>query len=463
MQKVIAKYGLAAHLALLAVAPLFLFPFCGGTSWAFVLLWLAFASVLWMFFEPSVLNGETLSGARFRVRTSLFRDPLTWALLAVALVSGLRIVNSGISLSCDPETLVWRLSTAAASFLPASVKSAGLFPFLATVSVVVLVQACRHALGRAARLSFFLQASVLAGVASVALHVAVGFKEPEALRFVLQEVTNASFIGFAFGLYLLIGIVVLVAVLESEWGLAYLLAVFAVGCGMAGAFSFAPPFVSACFAVLLVVFFVYAIFYAMRVLNSVAGFKLFLALIASIVLAGLLVAATLPEGMLGERLQAYRDVAFFSDQFWEMRRVLSGMAVKSWISHLWVGTGLGSFLLYFRFHASPDDWALLPGGARMLANGWLLLLSERGVLGAMQLLVPLGFLSYSYGRRLYESLAVWETPRPVCLLAPFVVLVAVSLCFVDCSPLRPEALMIMGPILAVSAAAYPRKKEQRHV
>jgi hypothetical protein len=29
VQKAISKYGLAAHLALLAVAPLFLFPFCG--------------------------------------------------------------------------------------------------------------------------------------------------------------------------------------------------------------------------------------------------------------------------------------------------------------------------------------------------------------------------------------------------------------------------------------------------
>ena len=462
MQKLIAKYGLAAHLALLAVAPLFLLPFGAGRGLSTILLWLSAAALLWTFLEPSVLQGETTSVARRRVRVAFGRDPLTWILLAMALVSGIRAVNSGVSFSYDVEHSVWRLTDPAFPILPASVGDVDLLPFAAAVSILVLVQACRHALGRSARLSFLLQVSVLAGIASAVVLVAISLGSPRASRLLASEATDCSCIGLAFGFYLLIAVVTLVSILESEWRSAWLPAVFAAGSGAAGVFSFAPPFVSAGFAVLIAVLVIYSIFYAMRFFKSVSGFLLFLAIVLSIAVAGLLVASTLPKGVLTAKLQTYRELVFFPERFWEIRTLLSGVAIKAWFTHLWVGTGLGSFPLDFRFSATADDWAILPRGVRLLANGWLLVLAERGLVGAVQVILPLGFLACVYCYRLYGSLTVWEVPHPACLLAPFVILIVVLLGLVDCSPFRPEALMAAGPMLVVSAAAYPKKKVERN-
>ena len=63
----LAKYGLAAHLAFLAVAPLFLFPFCAASSVAVTLLWLTLLAAVWCGLMPSVRRGERLYDARLRV------------------------------------------------------------------------------------------------------------------------------------------------------------------------------------------------------------------------------------------------------------------------------------------------------------------------------------------------------------------------------------------------------------
>lgn len=77
MQTLITKYGLAAHLALLTVAPLFLFPFCGEGTITVVMLWLSGLAFIWILMEPSVLAGEVLHDARNRVSANMFRDPLS--------------------------------------------------------------------------------------------------------------------------------------------------------------------------------------------------------------------------------------------------------------------------------------------------------------------------------------------------------------------------------------------------
>ena len=101
MQKAIAKYGLAAHLALVAVAPLFLFPFFGDVVVAKVLLWLALPAACWVLLEPSVRRGEMPHDARRRVFRAIVRDPLFWTFLAVLVVTGLRALNTGVALEYD--------------------------------------------------------------------------------------------------------------------------------------------------------------------------------------------------------------------------------------------------------------------------------------------------------------------------------------------------------------------------
>ena len=99
MQKLIAKYGLAAHLALLAVAPLFLFPFVGRATVSAVVLWLSLQALIWLLLAPSVLQGERLRHARQRVLTATFHDPLFWALVVIVCVAAVRAINSGIGIT----------------------------------------------------------------------------------------------------------------------------------------------------------------------------------------------------------------------------------------------------------------------------------------------------------------------------------------------------------------------------
>ena len=96
MQTFLAKYGSAAHLALLAVAPLFLFAFCDEYTIAIVILWLSLLEFCWLFFMPSVRRGEFLYNAINRVRRGVVFDPLFWILLVIVILCGLRAINGGV-------------------------------------------------------------------------------------------------------------------------------------------------------------------------------------------------------------------------------------------------------------------------------------------------------------------------------------------------------------------------------
>ena len=87
MQKFISKYALAAHLALLAVAPLFLSPLVGEGTVATVLLWLSPLAAAWVLLEPSRRADEMLHDARVRVASLIASDPLFWFLLLAVVLA----------------------------------------------------------------------------------------------------------------------------------------------------------------------------------------------------------------------------------------------------------------------------------------------------------------------------------------------------------------------------------------
>lgn len=458
VQKLIAKYGQAAHLAILAVAPLFLFPFLSDGAIAGVLLWLSFVSTAWILLEPSVLASERLSDARRRVLCGLGRDPLFWVMLAVVLLSGICAVNGGISLLYDAEASMWRLSSSHVPVLPGSVGTAGHLPFAAAVSATVLVMGCRHALGRSARRAFLLLSSSLAGLASIVAHIALGLGNSRVVSFAGLENSGFSFFGVVFGLYLLFGTVSLVAALECGWWRAMFLPVVAISGSGAGLFSFSPGYALVGFLFAEALLLGYSFFFAQKTIRSSEVIKQFFLVLTALLLAGLLPATFLPERVFESRLSVVSEWSLFSAWFWDARAALSKMALKAWTSHLWIGTGVGSFSLDFRFGASPSDWALLPSGALSVPNGWWQMLAERGIVGLAIFVLPIGFLLFSYGCRFFGSIADWESPNPACLLAPLLVALLGFLSFLDCSPFRAEVLMASGAALAVSAGSFPRRK-----
>lgn len=462
MQKLIAKYGLAAHLAILAVAPLFLFPFVGTAAVSTVLLWLSLLAVVWTIQAPSLLGDEHLKDARSRVKASVSRDPLAWVLLVLIVIGGVRAINTGVAMSYDVETTTWSLASARFPILPAAVEDAGCFPFVAILAASIVLMGCRHALGRSARLAFLVVSSALAGVAAVVSHFAVSAGLSGAGAFVAFPEGAFSFPGYVYGVYFLAGVISLFVVQENNWNAVVLLPIFAIGGNGAACFSFAPAYVTLVFVALALVVLVYSTFYSRRSLQLLVKLKVFLVGVAAICLGAFLVVALLPEQALAARLSPYLALSVFPDSFWDVRRALSAVALKSWLTHLWTGTGLGSFAFDFRFNALEADWAMMPRGAVSVSNGWWLLLAERGIVGFVLLLLPVGFLAASYVGRLVGCVRDRALPHPACLLAPLLLALTAAVGFVDCSPMRPEALVVGGAILSISALSFPKKKVDKH-
>ena len=95
--RLITRYGLATHLALLASLPFVLFPFLSTSRLAEVIFWLSGITFMWLLVEPSMRAGEHLSIARRRVIRSLLRDIAFWFFFCALVVSFVRYVNSGIA------------------------------------------------------------------------------------------------------------------------------------------------------------------------------------------------------------------------------------------------------------------------------------------------------------------------------------------------------------------------------
>ena len=450
VQKLIAKYGLAVHLALLAAVPVVLFPFFMASTVATVLLWSSLMAAVWTVLEPSLRGGERLSEARWRVARGIWLDPLFWLLLVIAVFSGFRALNTGIALSYDAESTVWRVLDPVFPILPGAIGGSGYLPFATAVAFLVLLQACGHSLGRSARQLFLLLSSALAGLAAV---------------IDLFFVRGGDF-GFVFGLSLVGGVISLVSVLERNWNLALFPAALAISGSISGILVFTPPHLAVVLIAIGLLTLVYVLVYSGKVFRSVGLFRIVLVGLAAFALGGLLVAVILPGNVFAERLavyqELYHELRIVPERFMEIRGALSSIAFKSWISHLWIGTGLSSFPLDFRVNAQEADWVLFPRGATTIANGWWLLLAERGIVGFVLFALPFVFLLVMYVRRLVGGVEEWGFPHPTYLVAPIVFALFVADGFFDCSQLRAEVLLASGSLMAVSAASFPRLKRGKH-
>ena len=457
MQKAIAKYGLAAHLALLAVAPLVLFPYCGGATIATVVLWLSLSAACWTLLEPSVRKGEMLHDARRRVSLAIVRDPLFWTLLAVAVLVGLRALNTGISIFYDYETRGWTVSPPFLEFLPGAMSDSGYLPFAAAVATTVLVVACRHALGRSARMAFLLVGSLAAGLSSsAALYFACHGNA--VAKAAMECGMGWSFRpGVAFAFYLLCSTVAAFGAFERKWSRAVPAVMLAIAGNAAGLFAFSTPFEIVVFFGADLVLFLFVFICAWRKLHGTTDFKLLVVFAVSVMFGGLLVAAAMPDELLSARLDAIIERKFFLPEFMDLRRVLSAVAFKVWAAHPWAGAGIGAFQFNMRFNLAAADWALVPRGIAAVPNGWWQLVAERGIVGAVLIALPVGFLAFTYLKRLVVGVRARELPGPSVLLAPLALAALLAVTFFGCSLLRADVLMAMGAIFAVSAMSFPKK------
>ena len=406
--------------------------------------------------EPSVRNGEAPHEARERVASSIVRDPVFWLFLVLIVFTGLRALNTGIGLSYDAESAKWRVSSALVPVYPGVIGSSGYLPFAVALSLSVILQGIRHALGKSARMSFLLVSSSLAGLAAVTAIVAVHLGDDRVVALAKCLSPAYSFVGMAFGVFLLGGLVSLIAAFERRWDFAMLMAPLSVGGTAAGSFVFSPPLLVFAVAVAALMMLVYAFVYACRTLQGAGEFKFLVVLGISLTLGALLVAAVLPGEIMQSRLEPLLSLKLLDDGFVEIRAMLSGVAVKTWLSNLWTGAGVGSFPLSFRFNASDADWALVRGTVTAVPNGWWLVLAERGVLGLLFLLLPAGFLLFTYLRRACDGFRVGEFPHPACLLGVLAPTLLFATGALDCSLWRADVLIAAASLTAVSANSFLR-------
>jgi len=452
VQLFITKYCLAAHLAILAVAPLFLSPYAVG--------WIAAIAAAWMFMEPSRVNDELPHDARLRVARAVWGDPLFWTSVVVAAVSLVRWLNGGIAQAYDAELAKWYIAESAAPMLPGSAAGAGAREFAGAVAFAVVAQGCRHALGKLARFAFLFMASSLAGLSAAviaALH-ASGAGIAAVTSCVEFSLENPVFTGSVFGAHLVAGTVSLVVAFERKWRWTVPISLLAVGGNAAGLFLCAPAWTVALFAAAWAVAFLYSFSYSIKALSGAGEFKFMVIAGMSLAFAAFLSMFALPESSLMDRLSPFMTGDFFPKGYGAMRSELSRIAIAAWKGHPWLGTGLASFPLDLKF-AQNVEWGLLLPFHSSALNGYLQLLAERGVLGALAFAVPLGLLLWSFFSRLWRGFRARRLPHPACWVGLLVLLSVAVEAAVEPAFAEPGMYVALSAFLAVSSNSFPKENQ----
>lgn len=447
MQKFIAKYALAAHLAVLAVAPLFLSP-----GW---IVWLSCAGALWLFMEPSKVKGEGLRAARKRVVGAIAKDPFFWLSLTLLAYAVLVLVNSGVSLSFDAERSEWFMASAPMPLLPASADGSGEGEAAGLLALTVVVQGCRHALGKNARLAFLTMASFLSGVCALVMTGFLFYGNGSMSALLNCDVSKPEYIGCAFGVYSLGASSALAGIFENRWFKNLFFVWVGVVGTVAGTFLFAPPYAAFLFAAAHIVLFLYSFVYAFKEMGVMAEFKYTVVFFLALAVAAVTVFFVLPEDVMMQKTSPWTTGAFLAPEMLEIRENLSRIAFSAWHKTPWLGTGLGTFALDIKFNASEAAFAVIPPAQSMPLNGYWKLLAENGIVGAVLQALLYGFLVFTFIRRLVSGIKA-AFPVPLCVAGILSLAVVAAESVLDCSFLVPGTMVALCSLTALSAASFSR-------
>lgn len=449
MQKLISKYGLAAHLALVAVAPQF---FSLST-----VLCLAALSFCWLIFEPSRIGGESLHVARRRVASAVISDPVFWMSIVIFAYSAVRFFNTGIGMQYDSESETWMLSQAFFSTLPGSVAGHGSAELAASAALIVVLQGCRNAMGRKARGAFMLLYSGLAGAGGAVCCVlsSMGLKSVASMS--LRSFADPFYLGVFHGVALVCAVTAFSTLLYNRWYKALIFSLVAVVGNAAGLFVFSPPAVSLVFFSLVAFLCVYAIFWHYYSETQAQGLVYLIGIVFFIMAAGLLSMVALSPAVLSDKIAPFIGKAsFLPENFKALHSALSDVSLLIWKKCPWLGAGLGSFSDAVKFAAPEGFWEVVsPSQATPLSLHWLIL-AERGAIGAFVIVTIVSLLMYTYFRRWISSIR--SLPQPAALSGILLLGVCVVDALFDVSLLTSGAYTCFLIILSVSASTFAKAK-----
>ena len=469
LQKFLSKYGLAAHLALLAAAPLALTPFLDAASLASVVFWLSGLAAVWLFTEPSIRVGEHLSLARRRVRGELIRDPFFWFLVAAVAFAVFRMVNSGIALKYDPEQVVWVVRESRFGGGPASAGNAGLLPFAVVVALLILSMGIRHGIGLMARIVFGLSAALFSGVGGCA---AAGFACAGVKPFAAwlgSGLADAPFWASTFGVWLVIAIVSGVQAEARKWSSARLPYVLGIAGNSSALLFFAPPVIAIVWIAFALMTLVVSLVYLGRA-NSVGAVARNLSLaIFGFALPVFLMMMFVPDAVRAAKINALSPEFAFPESYRQASETLSRISRQIWLLHPWFGVGDGALGLHIPFFAEKADWAVIPVQPKFAVNGYWTILAERGIIGCVIPAVGLGMLvvtyfvrlvgAFGYLRRQDDSDIFPFAVPPVAWFAPLTVAILAVEAVISPVFLNGTLFLTVLSALALSAAAFPKAKK----
>ena len=471
VHKLITKYGLATHLALLASLPLALLPFLSERHLGLTILWLSALAGLWLLLEPSILAGEHLSTARSRVRHDMVSDPLFWFFLVTVVFAGMRWLNSGIGMHYDPEEGTWSVAKPFMEALPASVGDSGFLPFAVTVGLGVLVQGVLHGLGLSARVSFGLVTGFVLGIAGMACATFVCLEWAPFLQHAKAGFISGTFYGSFFGLILLMSLMSGIQAESRKWTAARLPFCVAVSGNLAGLLFFAPPILSIVYLSIAGLMTLFAFIHQSRS-GSLGGVAYSLTMVifgSALAVCALLSFA--PEAVVKVKSEGLDFATAFPDSYRQASEILRRISHSMWRESPWSGVGIGAFNLHVKFLAEKSDWYVVAPNVSSALNSYWTILAERGILGSLMLASAAVLFLYAWVRSLVQAVVYLHTRddadiflfacAPIAWALPVVLaLFCVEALFtpvLSCS----VTLFAVAAVLALSAASFPRAPRSR--
>lgn len=455
MQKLISKYGLAAHLAFLAVAPLLVLPFADLSDISKAVLWLSLLAFAWLVNAPSRINAErSTSEARRRVFKSIVEDPLSWVLLSVTIIVGIRALNNGITLAYDAESYLWYLSEPAISVMPASSGDAGFPIFVSSFLGFVIYLIAKHALGKSARLAAGYMVGLVTGIAGIVMMYQAVVGNETVGELAKCSLENPSYVGSSFGIILILFAAILPGAFERRWNVA--LAGMPIGFGglIAALFTFAPVYMALAYFVVAILVLLYSVFWTFKNLGKTVALKLVMIFIISTFLALVFVYAMSFKPLMAKFALLSSGILPAAEA--EVSARLSAISMKVWKAKLWLGSGLGTFPQSLRFNAGEEDWALISVQQLTPINGWSYLLTERGIVGALLIATPALFFLWAYVSRVLA--AVKQLPNPMVFVAPLSAIVVAALTTFNTSLFRIETMPFLVLCVALSINSWVKEK-----
>lgn len=447
MQKFIAKYVLAAHLAVLAVAPLCLLP-----SWV---AWLSLLGAIWLLMEPSRIKGESLRSARSRVVSAVVRDPFFWFSVVFLSYYVIAYFNTGVTLSYDAQEAKWFMSQPPMPLMPSSTDGFKPSAITSVLAMIVVTQGCRHALGKQARFGFAVVFSFVSGLISFIMISALVLGNVAYLDLAKCSFENPQFLGIVFGISSLVSVSALASVFEFRIFRVLVMVLFGIVGSLAGLFIFAPAHIAAFFAIALIMLFLYAIFYAFKLPGALIEFKYAVVLFISISIAVIVVIFSLSDEIMEMKTLPFQSVKTVLPQLSELREALSKIAFSVWRDNLWLGTGFETFPLDIKFNATDGAFAVIPESQTKPLSGYLLLLAENGIVGSVMYTCLYGFLLFTYIRRFCMSLKA-SISSPISLTGFLALSAVAAAAAFDCSFLLPEATVVLCMTMSLSSVSFSK-------